>query len=544
MKYIFCFFCLISISVNAQKFKPLDVKIFKPSTSKFNFLRKDAKNQLSSIFSEFNNQITGCIDTLTVNTNTLNYIITDSDCVNQKKELLKTKISKVITKEDLDKIIKNKYVKYADKLVKELTKTNNLSTDQKKILEKLVNKETHDSFLNYQFTSLNSNNTNLAEVVLAYEKALSNLEYFNLLNGFDSQKVVYLNHSHPNLNKLITRAKEADIPISKINKLIQFCLEKQSDDAKYKLDFQEWKQDYVIYMHPNEYNLNTINQDFRKKLVSLLTKDEFTTLFNDAFLYRYERAKAIAWEGLNEQYDIPDKYKPNLRSIVDYYAEERINVLEYNKDNEHKAYTKVNELLEERKSAIHKALVGFEIIDNKQEVVLKNADDSRLPLFTKRAQEAGVSQKNIDLLVKAIKLKKKEDKEYGKKFNAWKAKNIVYYHDNETGNHATSVRLKKRIAAILTVEQFEKMFFSQFQERIERRAKEKIRQTLLKHEELTNIPEALSEVKQAIKNNTRKEMILYNFYVYDRRYAMQKVNALKYKNEKALKNIINKYIKS
>ncbi|GAB1857130.1 hypothetical protein MHTCC0001_19660 [Flavobacteriaceae bacterium MHTCC 0001] len=424
----------------------------------------------------------------------------------------------------------------SEKTLELLSKPYSLSSAQKNELKTLIT-ASETAFLDQKQDFIDSSITNKQ---LEYLKAKSQLEYLQKLASFNLQHPIFLNND-PRQKALVNTAKNINFDASKLSEIIRLYVEREHQLKEFEFTRSNaiaYANDLIDF-HQYTYDSRAIHEVFSEKIAQLLSIEDYTALFESALKPIIDRASKKRLDLITKNYNVKDQnHLKSLKSITDQYAKDKIMVQHYyTYDNKELHIARVNLMIKEDE-AIEKTIAGF---GTKQTNTMDISFDARAPLFVKRAKEAGISDEKIKRLMYAIKDYKIKKEKYYEDFAIWQSKYLVYYYHSEATPEHYQKQLKRRIAEIMSIEEFEKMFLHQFNGRIDLKANARIGKLRMTYRKLSS--SQLQKLTDMIREQVKDEFVLYEYYSYDHEDAIQKVRALKYKFDKkykeALQEIIN-----
>ncbi len=415
-----------------------------------------------------------------------------------------------------------------------LSKPYNLSSAQQSELKALID-GANKAFLEQTTAFVDSAISNKQQDFL---KAKAQLEVLQKLISFDLQPPVFLNNDTRQIT-LVETAKKINFNTAKLNTIIKLFVERE-----FKLkEFEFIRSSAIAYandaidFHEHTYDVRAIHEDYSKKVADLISLEEYEALFKDSLMPIIENTSKKRIETIANAYNIvEDKHFKKLKYITDRFALKKIMIQHYYTFDHKKLHvSRVNAMFEESR-AIDIAIQEFNIETNGFDL----SSDARIAFFVERSKKAGISNEDIKKLVYAINDYNKKINKYYEDLAIWQSKYVIYYFHSAGSPEIYEKELKRQVSKIMTIDQFEKMFLHQFKGRIDVEANLRTAKLRITYRNLSSAQ--LQKLSDMIREQVKKERVIYEYYGYDHENAIQRLRASKYKFDKKYKETLKEVL--
>lgn len=328
---------------------------------------------------------------------------------------------------------------------------------------------------------------------------------------------------------VISMAKKAGLDDTKVNAIQELLKERNDQFSEYQRLKEERESKYILSFNDDDFNEESINNEFRKKLTEIVNLEEFEKIFFEQLEGRVNRITDKKLQEAKSKYDFSKKQENDLKKIL--YA----NTLKEEMIKEYYAYDKDyawNQYIEYRDK------FNVNLNNHLKDWGFVTTKNKKTDYLIQKAREAGIDEKRIQQIMDAII---ERDLKYEERLRTWRKNDTryaIYFHDEGFTDHQIRMDLRKELHDILNYDEFKVVFLEQMQPWIDREVENdffKIRDAY----RLTNTQ--LEEVKNFLNEKITAKVITKEYYNFNYDLYQQKLRAVEYRHEKNFRDMIKKF---
>jgi len=446
-------------------------------------LSKDKELELTEAIKQYAIDIKDCKEL-----QSLQQVFTGSDiesCYNKSKQVTAKQLSTQLSTQQFYNLFK-KEIDYQIQIESKrifnsyTSKYSKLNDSQKQELQSLINSKVTQQMSTKAHLSYDYALSGYSSEVLSLQ---GHLAYVKLLASYQLGEPIASQHNSKG-NLIIANAKKGAIKDQKVQELLFILIELRIALKQKQVAFSTWNQNHIIYIHDQEYNPGTIDGVYRKKIRELLTKNEYQAIFKSSLQGLIDSRYTKQSKELTELYELTPKEQTIINKQIEHYITKEVIAWTYYKDQQGKAWQEVKNIKSEADEAYHKVLGKLRKAEKQKEEEL--------------VEELQITAQTID--------------DNAKGFLKFKEKYLVYFHDNTKSKDYVYRQFKKRMASLITLNQFQKLFKEQLLNRIDNETDKRVYEAA----KIYNIedPQQKEQLRDLFSKQVFKEITTKEYYLF------------------------------
>lgn len=325
---------------------------------------------------------------------------------------------------------------------------------------------------------------------------------------------------------VIAMAKKAGLDNTKVNTIQEFLKERNSQVSQYQKLKEERESKYILSFNDDDFNEESINNEFRKKLTEIINLEEFEKIFFEQIEGRVNRITEKKLQEEKSKYKLSKKQEEDLKKIL--YA----NTLKEEMIKEYYAYDKDyawNQYIEYRDR------LNINLNNHLKDWGFVTTKNKKTDYLIQKVREAGVDEKRVQKIMDAIVSR---DLKYEERLRTWRqndAKYAIYFHDEGTTEHQIRMDLRKELNEILNYDEFKAIFLEQMQPWIEREVNEEYKK--IKNSYQITAAQS-SQILEFLNEKIETKILTKEYYNFNYNLYQQKLRAVEYRYEKRFRDMV------
>lgn len=348
------------------------------------------------------------------------------------------------------------------------------------------------------------------------------------------EKVAKLKKSEE-VQGFINRAQKAHVFQAKIDSIIYAKVKQDYQIAALKEHTKSTNKNLLITITDPKFDKNSCIRAYRKTVSTLLSKEQFQYIYKELLDLQIEREASQTYADLNEEYTITKESDTKvIKKWVLEYTTKAVLAQQYHAYNKKLSQTKYEEVLAEAADKYNEVLAQLKVASVNPLAVEETPEE----LFVKQAKIAGVTEAIANRIIALSKDTKKQIKAI-EKLNKSNTPHIYLLETTKNSKDAVRKQFKGRLAQLINIQQFKKLFGEQLQEDIQTNITNQMQQIT----SVYPLNEAeYTDMESLVTDYVNKNLVAKHYYGYDKKLLKQKQKVIKFKFDSAYKKKIKAMI--
>lgn len=344
------------------------------------------------------------------------------------------------------------------------------------------------------------------------------------------EKVTELKKSQE-LQGFMERAQRVNVSSAKIDSIIYAKLVQDYRIAALKKHAKSTNKSFLINITDPKFDKNSIIRAYRKTISSLLTKNQFQFIYKELLDLQIVREAPKTLADLKKEYLLK---KPSdievISKWVQQYTSTAVLEQQYYAYDKKLSQTKYGAVLKEAADKYVEVLQQLEVLLVNPLPVQETPEE----LFIEKAIKVGVNSAIANRIIELSKSTKSQIKAIEKQ-NKSNAPHIYLLETTKNSKDGVRKEFKKRLAQLISIQQFKKLFGDQLKEDIQEAIAYRMKQITSVY---TLNETQYKDMESLVADYVTKDLLIQHYYGYDKKVKKQKQKVAKFKFDSAYKKKI------
>jgi len=331
------------------------------------------------------------------------------------------------------------------------------------------------------------------------------------------------------INNFVSEMNKAGLSKSQTAKIKDLIIERDRLNAQDIILQKELDAKYPFVFHDEETTTKYSNQQFVSALSEIITIEQFKQLFLPQLDFRIQILANDKMNLLKKRYKFTNDQETKLKKLLFETTANEILIKEYYNYNDSISWNNYTEEKIKSSDKERELLKSFGLFYSK---------NIKTDALIKKLQEAKVDNERIDLILKAIQTEQERQDKREKTWRENQKNYVVQFHDEGDVEDKIRMDFRQELCIILRYDEFKTVFVSQMQNRI-RRESDKEFKIIKATYKLTD--QQYDEIQKLIVEKNTEKIVTEEYYKYSYELYQQKLRAVEFRHEKAIRETIQKF---
>ena len=329
------------------------------------------------------------------------------------------------------------------------------------------------------------------------------------------------------------RAKEAGLPDRTIQDIKTLYLEKESRLAQYKEEQRKLSSTSILSFWDKDFSEQTIRQDFKKNLLTLITREQYAALFKNVLESRIEREYQEKLAFFTSLYQPNIEQADKIAPILRENATHEVITEEYYSYDFGEQHIRRMETRHESASKFREGVIAVGLSYRGVE-----EDQEKIKNFSDKAKLAGINHLRVRYLSQLI-----AEREYQYNLAKYRSaddakRRAVTFWFKELDRQGIKEEFRKKLSESLSLKEFTTIFGDDLKAYVDKKTVNEMRFIT---EEYTLDDKQQDKIHELVLAKNQEEAAVLQYYFYNRRLKAQKSREINYAFEKKYHKLLKQY---